>query len=151
MEINVAGAERLRRSSTGEQIGGRTGVFLLTLKPYELQTYEAPAGARITRVEQTIPAAELARVSRHVAWLNDLATRLKNPLAALLIGSAERQAVAAAATAASAALQRKHYWLARTTVERANLVKVYVKLDTYPPDFRDALVDPVQQAEGPKK
>jgi hypothetical protein len=126
-------------------------VFSLTLRPYELQSYEAPAGAHITRVEQTIPATELGRVSRQVAWLTDLATRLKNPLAALLISSAERQTVAAASVAASSALQRKHYWLARTTIERADLIKVYVKLGTYPPDFRDALVDPIQQAEGPKK
>jgi hypothetical protein len=85
----------------------------------------------------TIPPAAAARANALVESVATLAREVEGGAHAGLLDGAERQALAHAAAAAQDALRAGHVWRARTTLERAPLLRIYARIGRFPPGLRD--------------
>ncbi|MDR3708078.1 MAG: family 10 glycosylhydrolase [Capsulimonadaceae bacterium] len=130
VEISLAGLKSLHRASTGQPVAASKGHLSVSLEPYELIVYAANPGASITNVAETIPVKDMQQVVKQVQWLSVLA---KTPPAT--VTGDQVAVIGKYASQASAALDNRQYWLARTTLERPELLRVLASLNTLPPDL----------------
>jgi hypothetical protein len=132
----------VRRLATGEFARLTKGELPVELQPFELRAFQAPAGARITRVTTVVGDQDRQQVESMVSTLAQLAadtTAGRKPL-----NDDGKKLLASAVQEAKQCLAEGRLWRARTLLEDSNLAAaIYNPTLTCPPGL-EYLVDPAK-------
>ncbi len=123
----------VKRLSTGEKLPSDGKTLEVSLLPYELRAFSAPAGSKIVKVTQSIPAADLERVTKMTAWLRQLANDIAEGKIGTDLSEAQKSLIASAAAEAEQSLKDGHFWRARTLQEEQRLREIYDRTNRIPP------------------
>jgi hypothetical protein len=138
MPLEPAGT--VRRLSTGEEVNVKDGRLELELQPYQLLTFRADAGVRISGVIETPPAEARARVEAMVGTLADFSGRVAAGKVAL--SDEGKRLLEDSLAEARQALAEGRLWRARTLLENHALARdVYNPALTFPSGL-GYLIDP---------
>lgn len=132
ISLNIEGANQVTRLGTGASVALDHGKLTLTLAPYELRAFRAPAKAVIGSAMQTVPEDRIEFVRRRLAYAQDLAGNMEQGAFAASFTAEQKTGFARNLDAAWTALQSKAYWRARTLLASAPMMAVYEKLGDYP-------------------
>ncbi|MCY3020977.1 MAG: hypothetical protein NTW87_18325 [Planctomycetota bacterium] len=122
----------VRRLATGEELGLKDGQLAFELQPYQLLAFQAPAGAKITKVSVAIPEEDRRHVASLVNALEDLNIDVEAGKTAL--GAEGKTLLGRTLEEARQCLKEGRFWRARTMMEHHRLAEqVYNKTLVFPP------------------
>jgi hypothetical protein len=133
VQMELAASGEIKRLSTGEKVPLNGKTLDITLQPYELQTFSAPAGSNILKVTQTIPATDRERVTKMTAWLRQLSDDVASGKSGTELSAEQKKHLTQAADEADASLKEGRYWRARTLQETQRLRDIYERASRIPP------------------
>ncbi|MEI8196165.1 MAG: hypothetical protein WCI73_09680, partial [Phycisphaerae bacterium] len=109
----------------------------LSMLPYQLLSFKAPAGTAITGVGLTPPPEQVKRVAEQVKWLAQLAADVRANKVAEDLPPWRRARLYSYASEAETCLQEGRLWRARTLMENHFLLAIYEMARRTPPYLRD--------------
>ncbi|HEY3377271.1 MAG TPA: hypothetical protein VGL77_07220 [Armatimonadota bacterium] len=131
--LQLSGATAVKRLASGDNVPAPRGSLAITLQPFELRTFLAPAGTKIVRVTTAIPSNELALVTRQVTWLEKLAADAGANRLQPSLDAKQFATLKALASEARVALTAGQTWHARTMMDCHELLGIYQKTAHFPP------------------
>ena len=123
----------ITRLSTREGLKTDGKTLRMELKPYELRAFSAGLGAKIQKVVETIPDADLSHVRNLTAWLRRLADDVAAGTAGTELTSEQKTLLGNAASEAETCLKQGRFWRARTLQEDQQLRDIYGRCGRIPP------------------
>jgi len=133
VQVEFAAPTDVKRLATGESIPLSGKTLDITLLPYELRSFSASAGSKILKVTQSIPAADLERVTKMTAWLRQLANDVATGKSGAELTDEQKNRLTTAADEADLCLKEGRYWRARTLQETQRLRDIYERANSIPP------------------
>lgn len=132
LTLDLLGAKTVTRLGTGETIALQDGALTLDLAPYELRAFRAPAGARITGAETTLPDGYLDGIKDQLVHGRQVERKITTGDFAANVTDAQRQRYQTQLAKAWDAFGQGRYWRARTLLQSAPMMAVYDQLGRLP-------------------
>jgi hypothetical protein len=116
---------------------GLTSSLTVTLRPFQLYTFRGNGGYAIKAITQSAPADKIQQVRDQLTWLSNLQIRVSADAAHLGLSDAQMAELQQAVSDANSAYAAGALWLARTRMERHELLRIYqLPAVGYPPSYR---------------
>ncbi len=125
--LALEGVDAVASVATGEAIQLKDGRMTLALGPYGLRAFSAETGARLSDAVTHVPA-EVTRETLDMI----ISMGLIEDQAKRLCGEEERQLFARQLGAAKDAFAKGYLWLARTSLIKFEMAKIYDKVGRWP-------------------
>lgn len=135
VSIRIEGAKAAIRLASNESVALPSGRLEFEMAPYELRSYTARPGSKLSAISLQSPDREAQRIERQVAWLADLERRADG-LFGPRLDSAQRAQLRQALATVRQAMAAGHFWRARTALEQHFLLSIYEKAGGLPPSLR---------------
>jgi hypothetical protein len=127
----------IRHLSTLETAKTDGGFLKLTLKPFQLLSFQAGKGTSISAVETEIPDAEMKKARAQVQWLAQLAEDIRTDRNSLGLDDEDRNMILSADKEAEERFAKKEVWRIRTMLENNRMLELWGLLNRFPPYLRD--------------
>ncbi|OAM90596.1 hypothetical protein OH491_02220 [Termitidicoccus mucosus] len=132
ISLEIAGAGAVTPLGRAGGVPMKNGSLKLKLEPYQLLSFEAPAGAVIRSARVAVPEEKIAFVRGRLAFARGLLDRIeRGPFKESLSGR-ERRRCRDITDEAAEAFARGAYWRARTLLSSAPMMAAYEKTGRYP-------------------
>lgn len=133
--VNLTGDGAVVHLADGLSAATANNSLSLTLEPYQLLAFRAPATRSIASVTTTIPAADKQIVEGLYNWMRTLADNVASGKTGQSLSPGQKATVAIAATESWAAYKAGHYWQTRTLMESHDLWPIYNLIGDVPPSL----------------
>ncbi|HEY3329817.1 MAG TPA: hypothetical protein VGK19_07345 [Capsulimonadaceae bacterium] len=132
----VAGSGRLARVSTSEVLPSVAGTATLDLQPYQLVAFRGPSSVKLTAVKVESPEADVTRLKKQVAWLEEFTGKIARKEAGERLSTQDVLKLNAVRDEARKALDQRHLWQARIAMEH-EMLPIYERANAQPPFLQD--------------
>lgn len=132
LELTVKGASEITRLVTGKSAPVKEGRIVLTLKPYELQAYKAPAGTKIVSASTAVPEDRIEFLKKRLTYAQGLLDEMATGIFKDSFSQSQKDDYRKTLDESWKAFQAKSYWLTRTLLSSAPMMAVYEKFGAYP-------------------
>ncbi len=137
LTMAFSSADQVTRVIDGSSVDLADNAMSLSLQPYEMRLWKTTASNKIASIAVHVPAKAIEMVTAQVAWLAELERKIVDESTPGKLEPIELSAVQKQLASAQAALERGHIRAARSFLENAALLKLYIKLNQFPPALRD--------------
>ncbi len=131
-EIDLKGCKTLTYLASQQTKKMANGKLLLTLPPFDLQSFRADIGTVITGTKVEIPKNKLELLKSQINFCDKLAERIKSGDLQQALPETDKQAFFTRLANSKKALAAKHYWRARIELMYPEMVKVFENTGKFP-------------------
>jgi hypothetical protein len=128
--------------ATKREAAVKDGRLSFDLQPYQLLTFQAPAGTTITRVETRVPEADRLHAAAMVAAAEALAAEIASGRTAL--PPEGRESLVVACREARQAFEQGRIWRSRTVLESSRLARLVYNEALMTPPGLEFLLEPAK-------
>lgn len=134
--LSIEHASRIVSLSSGEALSLNGDVLNLAMKPYQLRSFRAAAGAAISKCVESIPGDEKSLLAAQISFVDSAASRLRDRSLALELTQSQCDDCLRLIKDSDQAFASGQYWRARTNLEQPPMINLYDLIGAYPPSLQ---------------